>query len=110
MISLQDDRIILGSATTGAVRLKFRRKIGKTYAFSVNAFDNRSWFAPFPHFHSDLHGLLLHADGAANTQVLRQAAGRTNIGHSRGLELLCGRPRAYVTPRTYLRVPSSGGD
>ena len=108
MIPLEDDSVILGGSATCAVRLKFRREISEANAFSINAFNNGGRFAPFPHFHSDLYCLLLHADGAANAQVLRQAAGRTNIGHSRGLELLCGRPRDYNAPRAYLRVPSTG--
>src|SRR5438128_5832189 len=94
MISLEDNRIVLGSTAAGAICLQFRGKLWEVDAFTVNAFDNGGWFAPFAHFHSDLYRLLLHANGAANAQVFRQAAGRTNIGHSRGLRLLCGRPRA----------------
>jgi len=66
MISLEDDSVVLGSAATGTIRLQFRCKIWEVDALSVNAFDNGGWFAPFAHFHSDLYGLLLHADGAAN--------------------------------------------
>src|SRR5437660_12480248 len=107
MVPLENDRIVLGSAAAGAICLQFGCKIWEVDALSVKAFDNGGWFAPFAHFHSDLYGLLLHADGAANAYVFRTPAGRTHIGHSRSLRLLCGRPRVNEDVLTYLTVPSS---
>ena len=66
MISLEDDRIVLGSAAAGAICLQFSCKIWEIDALSIYAFDNGGRFAPFAHFHSDFYGLLFHANGAAN--------------------------------------------
>src|ERR1700756_411619 len=109
MIPLQDDRIVLGSTAASAVGLEFGSKIREVDAFAINTFDDSCGFAPLAHFHPDFYGLLLHTYGAADAQVLREAAGRTHIGHSRSLRLLCGRPRSFTTPLAYLRMPSVVG-
>jgi hypothetical protein len=93
MVALEDDCVVLRGSTAGAVGLQFGCQIGQIHAFSVNAFDDGSWFPPLAHLHTHLHSLLLHADRAADTEILGKAAGRTDVGHSRSSGLLCDRPR-----------------
>src|SRR2546425_12640701 len=108
MVSLQDDGVVLGSSAASTVGFQFCCEVRKVYTFSIYTLDNSSGFTPFAHFHANFYGLLLHADGAANTYVFGKAAGRTNVGHSRSPVLPCNRPRLFYRRLAYLSVPSKG--
>lgn len=93
MVSLKDDGVILGCPTACTVRFQFCCEVGKINTLTVDAFNYGGWFAPFAHLHPNFNGLLLHTNGAADTQVLGKAARRTDVGHSRSPVLLCNRPQ-----------------
>src|SRR5690242_8133429 len=110
MVSLKNDRVVLGSPPTSTVCLQLRREIRKVDALPVNPLDYCRGLAPFTHLHTDLNSLLLHTDGAADAEVLRKAARRTNVGHTRGLRLLSLRPHLTIRRAAYLSVPSRWSD
>ena len=69
VISLEDNGIVLGSSSAGAVGLEPCRKVLKVNALAINTFDNCCRFAPLPHFHTDFNRLLFHANGAADAEI-----------------------------------------
>ena len=83
MVALQDYGIVLGRSTTRTVSLQLASQVRQIDTLAIDSLYNRSGFTPLPHFHPNLYGLLLHADGAANAQIFRKTTSRTDVGHSR---------------------------
>jgi hypothetical protein len=82
VVALKQYEPVLRSPAARAVSLEFGTQITEVDALGVNAFDDRSGFTPLSSLKADLDKLLLHADGSADTQILRKPTSGANFRHN----------------------------
>ena len=81
LVALQENLAVLRRSAARAVGLHFFRKLFQIRFFAVQSLDDGHGSAEFPCFRAHKNFLLLFADFATNTNVLRKPAYRTNFNH-----------------------------
>jgi hypothetical protein len=82
MITLEQYQAILRGSATSAVSLEFSAQVSEVDTFRIDSLDNRGRLSPFPSLKADLHKLLLHANGSADTQIFRKPTSGANFRHN----------------------------
>ena len=108
VVSLEHYQAVFCCAAASTVSLQLRAKIAKVNALRVYAFNNCGGFTPFSSLKADLDKLLLHANGSADTEILRKPTGGAYVRHNFVLLLLVSSPD--IASVQYLSVSLNAED
>ena len=82
MVALKEYQTVLRGPPACTVSLQFRAEVAEVHTLRVYAFDNSGGFTPFPSLKADFYKLLLHADGSADAEILREPTSGAYFRHS----------------------------